>query len=61
MLDPEVLQLSDLSLPPSKPSLCKVRLDDLFSQWLSLPETHRLVRLLLSDQLLDILDDVWRA
>lgn len=43
VLDPDLLLLPDIPLPASKPLLCKLRLDDLFAQWLSLPDTQRLV------------------
>ncbi|XP_002966764.2 probable serine/threonine protein phosphatase 2A regulatory subunit B''delta [Selaginella moellendorffii] len=49
VLDPELLQLPDLPSPPTKPVACRMRLEDLFTQWLSLPDTHRLVLSLLED------------
>eukprot|EP00249_Psilotum_nudum_P014336 c24772_g2_i2 orf=649-2283(-) len=48
-LDPDLLQLPDPPMLPSKPSPCKSQLEELFSQWLSLPETQRLVLSLLED------------
>jgi hypothetical protein len=41
ILDPELLQLPGLSPSPLKPT--SLIADDLFSQWLSLPETATLV------------------
>ncbi|BBN11704.1 serine/threonine-protein phosphatase 2A regulatory subunit B'' [Marchantia polymorpha subsp. ruderalis] len=49
VLDPDLLQLTDLPMPATKPLQCKLRLDDLFSQWLSLPDSQRLVLSLLED------------
>ncbi|KAJ7568956.1 hypothetical protein O6H91_01G054500 [Diphasiastrum complanatum] len=48
-LDPDLLQLPDLASLPCKPLSVRMRLEDLFSQWLSLPETQRLVFSLLED------------
>lgn len=48
-LDPDLLQLSDPSSFPFKPNSAKLPLEELFSQWLSLPETQRLVLSLLED------------
>ncbi len=53
LLDLDLLQLPDLPSSPSpsssstspKHSLSHARLDDLFAQWLSLPDTQRLVEL----------------
>lgn len=46
ILDPELLQLPGLSPAPLKPSSHIA--DELFSQWLSIPETARLVPYLYS-------------
>lgn len=44
ILDPDLLQLpNDLPSPSGKPSTEK-QLEELFSQWLSLPDTQRVVR-----------------
>ncbi|KAH7300918.1 hypothetical protein KP509_23G003300 [Ceratopteris richardii] len=49
-LDPDLLQLLDHpSTIPSKPSPIKLPVEELFTQWLSLPETQRLVTSLLED------------
>ncbi|CAD5311668.1 unnamed protein product [Arabidopsis thaliana] len=47
ILDPELLQLPGLSPSPLKPT--SLIADDLFSQWLSLPETATLVKSLIDD------------
>ncbi|KAH9569798.1 hypothetical protein CY35_02G009800 [Sphagnum magellanicum] len=57
LLDLDLLQLPDLPSSPSpsssstspKHSLSHARLDDLFAQWLSLPDTQRLVMSLLEE------------
>lgn len=46
-LDPDLLQL--LEHPSNVPSKPKIPLEELFTQWLSLPETQRLVMSLLED------------
>lgn len=46
-LDPDLLQL--LEHPSNMPSKPKIPLEELFTQWLSLPETQRLVMSLLED------------
>ncbi len=59
LLDLDLLQLPDLPSSPSpsssstspKHSLSHARLDDLFAQWLSLPDTQRLVELTVSPPL----------
>ncbi|MCO5592340.1 hypothetical protein L7F22_046341 [Adiantum nelumboides] len=49
-LDPDLLQLLEHPLTmPSKPNPVKLPLEELFTQWLSLPETQRLVMSLLED------------
>ncbi|KAI5079334.1 hypothetical protein GOP47_0004813 [Adiantum capillus-veneris] len=49
-LDPDLLQLLEHpSTMPSKPTPVKLPLEELFTQWLSLPETQRLVMSLLED------------
>uniref|UniRef100_A0A0D6QXM8 EF-hand domain-containing protein n=1 Tax=Araucaria cunninghamii TaxID=56994 RepID=A0A0D6QXM8_ARACU len=48
-VDPELLQLQDLPLLSLKPNPYKVQIDELFSQWLSLPDTVKLVRSLVED------------
>lgn len=49
-LDPDLLQLLEHpSTMPSKPNPVKLPLEELFTQWLSLPETQRLVMSLLED------------
>lgn len=49
-LDPDLLQLLEHpSTMPTKPNPVKLPLEELFTQWLSLPETQRLVMSLLED------------
>lgn len=49
ILDPDLLQLPhDLPSPSGKPAAEK-QLDDLFTQWLSLPDTQRVVMALLQE------------
>jgi hypothetical protein len=48
LLDPDLLQLCPGVASPSscRPAASEKLLDDLFNQWLSLPDTQRMVRLL---------------
>lgn len=48
-VDPELLQLQDVPMLSLKPNPYKAHIDELFSQWLSLPETAKMVTTLLEE------------